>query len=118
MGVHGALTRLDVAARLQVKAKATRKWVDKMIALAQRGDEHARRQAKAFVYDPDVVDNMFEVVPERFAGRQGGYCRVLADPFPRRGDAAEMAVLSLVGSAEDEEERRQDLESDDDDMDY
>lgn len=76
-----------------------------MVALAQRGDDHARRQAKAFVYDDAVVDAMFEKVPERFAGRSGGYCRIVPVPYPRRGDNAQMVKLQLLGDTEQEEAR-------------
>ena len=37
-----------------------------------------------------------EQAPERYADRQGGYCRVLREDLPRRGDSAEMAIIELV----------------------
>ena len=53
---------------MQTKAKAIRKYVDKMIGLAKEGTLHARRQALAFVYDEDLVKSLFEQV----GGRGGG----------------------------------------------
>ena len=47
------------------RAKAMRKYVDHIITLAKRGDEHAKRQAKAFVYDSELVEAVFEEVPSR-----------------------------------------------------
>ena len=47
---------------MQTKAKAIRKYVDKMIGLAKEGTLHARRQALAFVYDEDLVKSLFEQV--------------------------------------------------------
>ena len=47
---------------LQTKAKAIRKYVDKMIGLAKEGTLHARRQALGFVYDPELVKSLFEQV--------------------------------------------------------
>ncbi|KAK9800245.1 hypothetical protein WJX73_005522 [Symbiochloris irregularis] len=79
-----------------VKAKAIRKYVDKMIGLAKRGDLHARRQALAFVFDKDLVRRMFEKVPDTYADRTSGYCRVLKEQKVRRGDAAVMATIELL----------------------
>ena len=79
-----------------VKAKALRKYVDHMITLAKRGTLHTRRQALAWVYDKDLVASLFEQVPERYADRNGGYCRVIREELPRRGDSAQMAIIELV----------------------
>jgi large subunit ribosomal protein L17 len=78
-----------------VRAKATRRWVDKMIGLAKRGDLHARRQALGFIYDKELVRALFESAPERYGERNGGYCRVKRTGF-RRGDNAEMGFIELV----------------------
>lgn len=80
----------------QVKAKVIRKYVDHMITLAKNGSLHARRQALSFLYDDSLVINLFTQAPERYKERNGGYCRVKAEPFLRRGDATEMAVIELV----------------------
>ena len=80
----------------QVKAKVIRKYVDKMITLAKDGSLHARRQALGFVFDKELVANLFTAVPERYADRAGGYTRVKAEPYLRRGDATEMALIELV----------------------
>ena len=79
-----------------VKAKALRKYVDHMITLAKRGTLHTRRQALAWIYDKDLVASLFEQVPVRYADRQGGYCRVIREELPRRGDSAQMAIIELV----------------------
>ncbi len=77
------------------KAKETQRMVDKMITLGKRGDLHARRQALAYIYDEDVVTKLFSEIAPNYAERNGGYTRVLK-LGPRRGDAAEMAILELV----------------------
>lgn len=46
----------------QTRAKAIRKFVDKMIGLAKDGSLHARRQALGFIYDPELVKSLFEQV--------------------------------------------------------
>jgi large subunit ribosomal protein L17 len=79
-----------------VRAKAMRKRVDHMITLAKRGTLHTRRQALAYIYDKSLVASLFESAPARYADRHGGYCRVIKDPMPRRGDNAKMAFIELV----------------------
>ncbi|HEY8363201.1 MAG TPA: 50S ribosomal protein L17 [Tissierellaceae bacterium] len=77
------------------RAKETKRMADKMITLAKRGDLHARRQALAYIYDEDVVKKLFDEIGPKYADRNGGYTRVLR-VGPRRGDAAEMAIIELV----------------------
>lgn len=79
-----------------VKAKALRKYVDHMITLAKKGSLHHRRQALSFIYDKDLVASLFEQAPERYGDRNGGYCRVIREKLPRRGDSAQMAIIELV----------------------
>ena len=78
-----------------VRARAVRKHVDHMIELGKRGDLHARRQAMAWMYDKQLVHSLFEAAPDRYADRQGGYCRVLRT-VARQGDNAKMAIIELV----------------------
>ena len=47
--------------------------------------------------DREVVSKLFETIAPRFAERAGGYTRLLRLGF-RRGDAAEIAQVELVGS--------------------
>mmetsp|Transcript_28325 Transcript_28325/g.68897 ORF Transcript_28325/g.68897 Transcript_28325/m.68897 type:complete len:161 (+) Transcript_28325:98-580(+) len=78
-----------------VRARAVRKHVDHMIGLGKRGDLHARRQAMAWIYDKQLVHSLFEAAPDRYADREGGYCRVLRT-VARQGDNAKMAIIELV----------------------
>jgi len=78
-----------------VRAKAVRKYVDKMIGLAKRGTLHTRRQALGWIYDETLVTALFEQAPERYSERNGGYCRVLRT-MPRKGDNAPMGIIELV----------------------
>ena len=77
------------------KAKELRPYVERIITLGKRGGLHARRQALAQIRDDKVVAKLFGPIAERYATRQGGYCRVLKAGI-RYGDAAEMAVIELV----------------------
>jgi large subunit ribosomal protein L17 len=79
------------------KAKELRKPLDHMITLAKRGDLHARRQALSFVQTKAAMTNLFGDIATRYAERHGGYSRIM-HLGPRRGDAADMALVMLVGS--------------------
>lgn len=79
----------------ETKAKEIRPLAEKMITLAKRGDLHARRQARAFVYDPKVVRKLFTDIATRMKDRNGGYTRITK--LERRlGDGAPMAAIELV----------------------
>jgi large subunit ribosomal protein L17 len=77
------------------RAKETKRMAEKMVTLAKRGDLHARRQVLSYVYDETVVKNLFDEIAPKYAERNGGYTRILK-MGPRKGDAAEMAILELV----------------------
>jgi large subunit ribosomal protein L17 len=88
------------------KAKELRPFVERLITIAKRGVAsgeangkalHARRMVLAEIPDKDVVSKLFDEVAPRFAERPGGYTRILRIGF-RRGDAAEVAQVELVGS--------------------
>ena len=77
------------------KAKELRPIVEKLVTLAKRGDLHARRQAISKVRDVEQVGKLFAVLGPRYAGRNGGYIRVLKAGF-RYGDNAPLAVIEFV----------------------
>ena len=80
------------------KAKELRPFVERLITLAKRETNrlHARRLAARHIKEPGVVKKLFDTIGARFATRPGGYTRILR-LGPRKGDAAEMAYLELVG---------------------
>jgi large subunit ribosomal protein L17 len=82
-----------------VKAKELRPYAERLITLAKRDEDrlHARRLVARDIHDPLVVRKLFDTLGARFAGRPGGYTRILK-LGPRRGDGAEMAILELLGS--------------------
>jgi large subunit ribosomal protein L17 len=81
------------------KAKEVRPIAEKMITLAKRGDLHARRQALSYIRSKGVVDKLFTDIKGRFESRNGGYTRILQTGV-RKGDAASMAIIELVGYEE------------------
>jgi large subunit ribosomal protein L17 len=80
-----------------VKAKELKKVAEKMITLGKRGDLHARRQALAFVKDPDVVGKLFSDLSVRYRDRAGGYTRIVKIGY-RTGDNAPLSVVEFIGS--------------------
>ena len=77
------------------KAKELRPYVEKLITLAKRGGLSNRRLAHSRLLDPAQEKKLFEVLAERYAGREGGYTRVIKAGY-RASDAAQVAVIELV----------------------
>ena len=77
------------------RAKEVAPLAEKMVTLAKKNDLAAYRQALAFLTKADVAKKLFDQIGPKYATRDGGYTRVVRIG-PRRGDAAEMAVVQLV----------------------
>ena len=77
------------------RAKEVAPLAEKMITLAKKNDLAAYRQALAFITKEDVAKKLFDQIGPKYATRDGGYTRVVRIG-PRRGDAAEMAIVQLV----------------------
>ena len=77
------------------RAKEVRSMAEKYITLAKDNTLANRRLALAFITKEDVVKKLFDEIAPAYADRNGGYCRVIKTG-PRRGDAAEMAIIELV----------------------
>jgi len=91
-----ALLREEKIKTTDPKAKELRRWVDRVITLGKRGDLHARRQAAAIIFDKTVVQKLFDTIGPRFKDRPGGFTRIIKLGI-RHGDAAQMALIELVG---------------------
>ena len=89
------LLRYEKIITTEAKAKETKALAEKVITLGKEGSLHARRQALALVWDKKVVDKVFQELGPKYAGRPGGYTR-LVKLGPRLGDSAPMAHLELV----------------------
>jgi large subunit ribosomal protein L17 len=77
------------------RARAVRGPADHMITLAKHGSLHARRQAKGYIYDKQLLHALCEGAAERYAGTNGGYTRVLRT-LPRNCDNALTGIVELV----------------------
>ena len=112
---EGRITTTDM------RAKEAGRQAEKLITIAKKGDLHARRQASKFIFDVEtskfmdresgevfdapqegkklmpqtVLRKLFSEIGKKYADRNGGYTRIYHLP-PRRGDAAEMALIQLV----------------------
>ena len=77
------------------RAKEMAPVAEKMITLAKKNDLASYRQALGFITKEDVAKKLFQELGPKYAERNGGYTRVVRIG-PRRGDAAEMAIIQLV----------------------
>ncbi|WP_313318951.1 50S ribosomal protein L17 [Stenotrophomonas sp.] len=77
------------------KAKELRRVAEPLITLAKVDSVANRRLAFARLRDKEAVGNLFTILGPRYAGRPGGYLRLLKCGF-RAGDNAPMAYVELV----------------------
>ena len=78
------------------KAKELKPQIERLITLGRTDSVHNRRNAARQIHDDALVAKLFDTLGPRFADRPGGYTRIVK-LGPRRGDAAEMAILEFVG---------------------
>lgn len=88
------------------RGKELRPYVERIISIAKRSLDApagsaravtARRRVSADIADRAVVQKLFDSIAPRFAERPGGYTRLLRLGH-RRGDAADLAQVELIGS--------------------
>lgn len=96
--LRGMVTYLLETGKIETtvtRAKEVRSMTEKMITLGKTNNLHSKRQALAYVTKESVVKKLFDEISPKYADVNGGYCRVVKIG-PRRGDAAEMAIIELV----------------------
>lgn len=90
----------------ELKAKALRKWVDRLITLAKKNTLHARRLSYRVLGSHVLVKRLFEEIGPRFKDIAGGYSRVIG--FRRRkGDNAKLSILELTKVEKKEKKHRE-----------
>ena len=77
------------------RAKEVISMAEKMITLGKKNTLASRRQALAYITKEDVVTKLFTEIAPSYADRNGGYTAIYK-LGPRRGDAAEMALIKLI----------------------
>jgi large subunit ribosomal protein L17 len=77
------------------RAKEVRAMAEKYITLAKNDSLHSKRQAMAFITKESVVKKLYDEIAPKYSSTNGGYTRIIKTG-PRRGDAAEMAIIELV----------------------
>lgn len=83
------------------KAKELAPYVEKLITSAKEGFKlDPFRRSLAVLNSKEVAYKLFHEIGPRFAGRPGGYTRIYKLAKVRQGDAAEMAVIQLLGENE------------------
>jgi large subunit ribosomal protein L17 len=98
-----SLLRHEVIKTTLPKAKELRKVAEPLITLSKNGSLANRRLAFNRTRDRDVVVKLFDELGPRYAGRNGGYLRILKCGF-RLGDNAPMALVELVDRPDTEAE--------------
>jgi large subunit ribosomal protein L17 len=81
------------------KAKELRRLADRLITLGKRESLHARRRVFSLLSNKAATDKIFASLAGRFAGREGGYTRIVRTGY-RAGDGAEMAILEYLPAEE------------------
>jgi large subunit ribosomal protein L17 len=90
----------------EAKAKELRRVAERLVTVSKRGVEDARsrgpaallaarRRARRWIHDPEVLRKLFEDMAERYAERAGGYTRIVKLGV-RHGDCAPMAILEMM----------------------
>ena len=99
-----SLFKYDRIQTTDVKAKELRRWADKLVTLAKRGDLHARRMALSIIRERDVVQKLFDEAGQRFSATSGGYTRIVK-VGRRPGDAAPVSIIELVSKPLEEKKK-------------
>ena len=77
------------------RAKEVRAMVEKMITIGKDSSLHSKRQVYSYITKESVAKKVLDEISPKYADKNGGYTRIVKIG-PRRGDAAEMAIIELV----------------------
>lgn len=77
------------------RAKEVRAMAEKMITIGKTGDLHSKRQIFSYITKETVAKKLIDEIAPKYKEVSGGYTRIIKIG-PRRGDAAEMAIIELV----------------------
>jgi large subunit ribosomal protein L17 len=94
-----ALVRSERIETTVAKAKELRRLADRLITLGKRDTTHARRRVFSMLSDKGSTEKVFAGLAGRFAGREGGYTRIVRTGY-RAGDGAELAIIEYLPKEE------------------
>lgn len=77
------------------RAKEVRSMAEKMITIAKNDDLHSKRQVFSYITKETVAKKVIDELGPKYKETNGGYTRIIKTG-PRRGDAAEMAIIELI----------------------
>ena len=77
------------------RAKEVRSMAEKMITIAKNDDLHSKRQVYSYITKETVAKKVIDELAPKYKETNGGYTRIIKTG-PRRGDAAEMAIIELI----------------------
>lgn len=80
----------------EAKAKALRPFVERLITYAKKNTLASRRLAKMRLGDTAAVKKLFDTIGPRYAGRAGGYTRVVKRTLRGSNDARKLAYIMFV----------------------
>lgn len=93
--MSAALIKHEQITTTLAKAKELRPYVEKLITLAKKGGLSNRRLAHSRLLDDAQLVKLFDVLAERYSGRNGGYTRIIKAGI-RASDASPMAIIEFV----------------------
>jgi large subunit ribosomal protein L17 len=77
------------------KAKELRRLVERVVTRGRADTIQSRRWVRTWLQERSLVRKVFDDISPRFAGRPGGYTRIIK-LGPRSGDGAELVALEFV----------------------
>jgi large subunit ribosomal protein L17 len=90
-----ALIKHEQITTTTAKAKELRPYVEKLVTLAKKGGLSNRRLAHGRLLDDAQLIKLFDVIAPRYAGRDGGYCRIVKAGI-RMSDASPISIIEFV----------------------
>lgn len=80
----------------EVRAKAVRPQVERLVTFAKRQTLAARREIMSRVHNEKIVNKLYHDYGPRYATRAGGYLRITKLATSRKRDGARMARIEFV----------------------
>ena len=79
----------------EARAKEVKAMTNKLITKPRLNNLPSKRQVSSYITKETVAKKVFDEIAPKYKERNGGYSRIIK-VGPRRGDAAEMAIIELV----------------------